>query len=311
MGRETEPCHRGRPACESAERPGRVPSSFVGETPFGPSRDGLLQTVAEATTRRFAWGRELAAELEAREAWTADLWSSIILGWSKAELSDEQWKELLTFLNGAEKLHLPSVDDLASFLQEAMKRSSHPIPATCLPFAFDLSKKLWVVTVAQAGAIPPKLKDPEWLALAINHPAGNITLFWLAWLGRERKAAGDTWQGIPLHTREVLEFVLSEPAYAGELGRVLLASQINLLMTVDEAWAKEKVLPLFDWSLDDKRAVQAFHGFLTWGRQTGALCPTSCPFTRKHSLTWQCSAAFATDSRNTSRGWLLQIPSIP
>jgi hypothetical protein len=180
--------------------------SFVGETPFGPRRDGLLQTVAEATTGRFAWGRELAAELEAREAWTADLWSSIILGWSKAELSDEQWKELLTFLNGAEKLHLPSVDDLASLLQEAMKRSSHPIPGACLPIAFDLSKKLWVVTVAQAAAIPPKLKlkEPEWLALAINHPAGNITLFWLAWLGRERKAAGDTWQGIPQHTRGAL-----------------------------------------------------------------------------------------------------------
>jgi hypothetical protein len=293
--------------------------SFVGETPFGPSRDGLLQTVAEATTRRFAWGRELAAELEAREVWTADLWSSIILGWSKAELSDEQWKELLTFLNGAEKLHLPSVDDLASLLQEAMKRSSHPIPGAYLPIAFDLSKKLWVVTVAQAGAMPPKLKlkEAEWLALAINHPAGNITLFWLAWLGRERKAGGDSWQGIPQHTRGVLESVLSEPAYAGELGRVLLASQINLLMTVDEAWAKEKALPLFDWSLDDKRAVQAFHGFLTWGRQTESLVPYLVPLYEKafahmamlgrlrdRFAEYLAGLAFASSVNPMTQGWL-------
>jgi len=173
--------------------------------------------------------------------------------------------------------------------------------------------------VAQAGAIPPKLKpnEVEWLALAINHPAGNITLFWLGWLGRERKAAGDTWQGIPQHTRGVLESVLSEPTYAGELGRVLLASQINLLMTVDEAWAKEKVLPLFDWSLDAKRAVQAFHGFLTWGRQTENLVPYLVPLYEKafaHTAIlgrlrdrfaeYLAGLAFASSVNPMTQGWL-------
>jgi hypothetical protein len=145
-----------------------------------------------------------------------------ICGDSHIEIDITSWA--MRSPGGASAAILPSVDDLASLLQEAMKRSSHPIPGACLPIAFDLSKKLWVVTVAQAGEILPKLKlkEPEWLALAINHPAGNITLFWLAWLGRERKAAGDNWQGIPQHTRGVLESVLSDPVFSGGGGGIVL-----------------------------------------------------------------------------------------
>jgi hypothetical protein len=54
-----------------------------------------------------------------------------------------------------------------------------------------------------AEAIPPKrkLKEVEWLALAINHPAGNIALFWLTWLGRQRKTRvthGKEFQSLPV-----------------------------------------------------------------------------------------------------------------
>jgi len=245
--------------------------SFKAETPFGPSREGLLETISDAAARKYGWGIELAAELEARAAWDIDLWPPILRGWAQADLIDDQWRGVLMFLDGREKLHRPFVNELASLLEEGIKKTSKPIPDACMHTAVDLSKRLWSVVCAQGGGLPEKVKDPDWVSMAINHPAGKITLFWLTWLVRERKAAGSSWQGIPEDIRKVLEPISADVTYAGALARVLLASQLNLLSSADEPWTKEHVLPLFDWSLDGKRAVQAFHGFLTWGRQTEKL----------------------------------------
>jgi hypothetical protein len=137
------------------------------------------------------------------------------------------------------------------------------------------------VLCAEDGQRPSNAKEPDWVFLAINHAAGKIALFWLSWLGRKRKQAGSEWHGIPEDVRKVLDPVFAEPAYAGELARVLLASQLNFLSSADESWTNEHVLPLFDWSLDGKRAIQAFHGFLTWGRTSESLLAKLVPLYEK------------------------------
>ena len=40
---------------------------------------------------------------------------------------------------------------------------------------------------------------------------------------------------------------------------------------------KDKILPLLDWSIDDKRSQQAWHGYLIWGRWNDELLPYLLP----------------------------------
>jgi hypothetical protein len=176
------------------------------------------------------------------------------------------------------------------------------------------------VLIAEGGKLPAKVKDPEWVALAVSHPAGKITLFWLSWLIRERKQAGSNWKGIPEDIRRVLDPLCTEAAYSGELARVLLASQLSLLSSADEPWTKGHVLPFFDWSLDGKRAVQAFHGFLTWGRQTENVLAYLVPLyekafvhiqelgrVRERFAEYLAGLALASSINPITHGWLNQF----
>jgi hypothetical protein len=291
--------------------------SFVEETPFGQRREGFLRTVSDAAIRNYQWSRKLALELEARGAWDVDLWSPILRGWTVAALTDQEWDEVLNFLYTKKKLHGPYVNEIASLLKEGIKKTIRPLPDSSLPTAVELSKELWSVLVAQGGGVPEKIKDPEWLALAINHPAGDITLFWLSWLVRVRNEAGSNWKNIPGAIRGVLDPVLIEPSYAGELGRVLLASQLAFLSNADESWTLDHVLPLFDWPPDGKRAIQAFHGFLTWGRQTENLVPHLVPVyekafnhirefgrLRERFVEYVAGVTFASSINPITHGWL-------
>jgi hypothetical protein len=255
--------------------------SFAPETPFGPSREGLIATMTDAVARNYQWGRDLADELETAVSWDSDLWSAIVLGWTRADFNAEQWNDALTFLDNKEKLHHRFVGEISMLLDQGIKKPTQAIPDTCLRIGVDLSKRLWSVLQVERHEPKHEVRDRDWLAAAINHPAGYITLFWLNWLARERKRAGSDWKGIPQEMRQTLEAVLAEPVYAGELGRVLLASQLNFLSSVDEPWTKDHILPLFDWTIDAKRAVQAFHGFLTWGRQTENLLNDLIPLYEK------------------------------
>ncbi len=117
--------------------------------------------------------------------------------------------------------------------------------------------------------------------------------------------------------RAAVDAILTEPAYSGQLGRVLLASQLNFFWNVDEPWTRGHLLPLFDWSVGSNQAVQSLHGFLTWGRQTESLVPHVVPmyeqvFThlaelgkvRRRFCEYLAGLAFSTSTNPMTQGWL-------
>jgi Domain of unknown function (DUF4020) len=250
--------------------------SYEPNHPFGPSRDGLTDVVYTAATRNFEWGWQLAKELEKRSALKTDLWSSLIRAWACSALQDIAWRDVLALLDSNKGLHEQVVTEIANLLEDGIKKASRPIPSDSFAAASDLSKTLWALIRTQQAPAKPS-PEPDWVMRAINHPAGRLTLFWLSWLARLRKEAGSNWKGVPLELREIFGTVLDDDSYSGELGRLLLASQLNLFFRVDEQWARDHLLPLFDWTLDGKQALQAFHGFLTWGQQTEELLPHLLP----------------------------------
>ena len=105
-------------------------------------------------------------------------------------------------------------------------------------------------------------------------------MFWLNWLARLRKGATGNWKGIPGRIQKIFESVLANGTYSAELACILLASQLSFLFNADEQWTKDHIVPLFDWTADGKKALQAFHGFLTWGQRANgtivALPPAEC-----------------------------------
>jgi hypothetical protein len=52
---------------------------------------------------------------------------------------------------------------------------------------------------------------------------------------------------------------------------------VYFLFSSDADWTRQNVLPLLDWSVDTRRAEQAWHGFLSWGRWSEALLPDLLP----------------------------------
>jgi hypothetical protein len=57
----------------------------------------------------------------------------------------------------------------------------------------------------------------------------------------------------------------------------MLCGQLHFFFAIDPSWTKQNLFPLFDWSLDSKVAVQAWHGFLVWGRPTRELVAEFMP----------------------------------
>ena len=114
--------------------------------------------------------------------------------------------------------------------------------------------------------------------MAINYPAGHLVEFVLRVLSRLRTQSADQWQGIAPEHKQFLESILNGCSFCAELGRTVLASRLHFLFSLDEEWALASVLPLLDWASDSKRALQAWHGFLPWGRWTYRLLPHLLPY---------------------------------
>jgi hypothetical protein len=250
--------------------------AYQGDTAERFTRDALLDTVGEAVARSYPCGRELSAALREREAWNSDLWGAILKGWREGDLTDDQWVGVLDFLIEHPELYT-FAHEISDLLEKGTRedRDSH-IPLVRLPRAEILAEKLWT-TISNRPVDSEQDDSEHWLTEAVNHPGGKLTEFWLFALSRRRAEADEDWSGLPDDYRRFLGSILNGTSYAAELGRVVLASQLFFLFSTDDDWTRQNVLPLLGWSVDTRRAEQAWHGFLYWGRWSEALLPDLMP----------------------------------
>jgi len=295
--------------------------SFQPEHPFGTDRSHLIEVVKEATVRNFRWGQDLMKELAGKKLWGSDLWPGVIRGWGDADLNPDQWRQALDFLLSNQDVLPVSRREIAVLLLGGSKAPSQPLATVAREEAIRISKLLWPICAAESETSDQRAHD-DWLFTAINHPAGMLAQFWLTILSNQRKEAGDAWNGIPADKKDFFEGVLSHESYAADLARVIFASQLTFLFGLDESWAKEKILRLFDWDICGKRAIQALHGFLGWGRQTEALLPKLLPLyakifphiaelgrPRRRFCEYLAGAACLSSINPLSDGWLIQFIS--
>ena len=102
-------------------------------------------------------------------------------------------------------------------------------------------------------------EDDDLVHRAINHPVGLVTEAIIRWWYRKepKDAEGLINEIKPLFT-ELCDTEVDNFRH----GRVLLAAHAIALFRVDEKWAIEYLLPLFDWQLSEVEACAAWEGFL-------------------------------------------------
>lgn len=228
---------------------------------LGSDRDGLVLTIAEAVKRRFAWGGDLADALAAAEEWDSDIWSGLIRAWSEMELDEDRHREVLQRLGSAD-LHSGHASEIADALYVLVKDDGKPYALNLLTQANEIAAALW--HNLERGELPEEVDD--WVQMAINHPAGILTKFWLGSLSLWRRQRDPVPKAFSDEYRQALSGVVQDLTLPGRLGRSVLVSQFAFLLAADEVWTKENLLPLFEVDEDVADFKAAWDGFLVWGR---------------------------------------------
>ena len=223
-----------------------------------PNRRGLINNVVEATTQNFDWGLGLADALGRAEEWGADLWSALIRAWSTMELSEDEYRRVLYWLNKTE-LYPKHNREIAEALYALVKPGGPSYALNLLPRANEIAATL----CPHLDRTEPIEETKDWLRLAMDYPVWDLTNFWLSGFSLWLKHQDPRPTVLSGEYRAALLDIVGDRSLTGKLGRTILTSDFAFLLAVDETWTREYLLPLFDPDSGDFQA--AWDGFLTGG----------------------------------------------
>ena len=243
----------------------------------GPNREGLLTTFQEAAAESFEWSIEIAAAFIERDYWDSGAWRALVSSWISSARDTERAKRVVDLLSTYPEIGVTCPDDVLRLVDERIKseRNQDRIRNYVL-------LALNVLQLAEDGT-PGVTSDTgtKWLTSAINHSGGRAAMVVMKALSAERNNEGDAWSGFSSLHREWLSRLLEVDGNRALLARVVLASQVHFLHSVDDTWVRESVLLWFDWERDAEQAAQAWNGFLAWSTWNAALFEDMLPSSRQ------------------------------
>ena len=223
-------------------------------------RDELIDNVEEATRKDSAWSLELVRKMVKQEEWNTLIWKGIIRGWRTAEMDQNELEQAIEFLSSTELLEEYD-EEIANALHEIITKNKTEPNKNTLILANNLARQLW-----DRISTNDNMSNYDWLMRAVNHPSGNLALFWIQSIMLWRKQ----YQTIPDSPNKKYRFeltsIMQDRTIRGKLGRTILVSQLHVMLAVDESWTLENLLPLF--RIDHEDFKSAWDGFLTWGHLT-------------------------------------------
>ncbi len=234
-----------------------------GKRPDGPSREGLLHELSSAVTQEPLWGVELCRSLLKRKPDLGDFWWHIYWGWIESELEETHWDAVLSLLDGSSQLRA-EVRGAAWLLAGGLRKGDHSIPKNLMTKAERIGMKVW--NEVAKGDDDGGSDSNGWVNTATNNPGGNLAEFFVSALSLRRKSAGARWRGIPKKYKAQIEKMLAQKSFAAEMATVVLVGQLQFFYALEPDWAISVILPRLSWRNDLRRAIQAWHGFLFWGR---------------------------------------------
>ncbi|MEQ1815253.1 MAG: DUF4020 domain-containing protein [Nitrosomonas sp.] len=265
--------------------------TFKGNHFDGPSRDGLLANVREACKQKASWAFALAQVLADGARWPSDLWPALMRGLQESDLRVDEWRELLTLMSNP-ALQSAHDYDIANLLYALVRDGGKPFALDLLEQANAISLPTWQGLQAN----PQDETSNDWLSRAINRPAGVIVEFWINGLSLLVRGKTGAERVMPESYRHWFTLVMQDATSKGGMGRSLLASQTAFLFGLDEAWARQHIIPLFS-DPDRQKFAQAWDGFLVCGRLYPALVEALMP-------AFLAALSHATDLHDRRRGFI-------
>ena len=186
----------------------------------------------------------------AREGiWPTDRWREAFQAWSEEKTIKRSWHYMAPVIADApDKLIQVLVHNVSWWLEAIAKTS-------------EGHEELFLSLTRRILALDPQddVDSDDPVTRAINHPVGHVTPALLNWW--YRRSLEDK-QGLPDELRLIFTKLCDTHIDKYRHGRVLLALNVIALFRVDPDWAREFLLPLFDWQRSEDEAHSAWEGFL-------------------------------------------------
>ena len=228
--------------------------SFRGTDTFDDSlvredRVSLAKAVEDAANLDFKWSLDLANGLALSGNWESDLWTPLARSWARRQEEEEQ-REILKRLRSAE-LYGAHARTVTETLRQ-LTRTRISYSSGLLSEANQVAISLW----DHLDEDEPVMPIEDWYGEAINHSAGILTQYWLystsSWYNQQDPHP----PRISDEYSELLDKIVKRQTTGGKLGRSVIARELAFVMTVDEEWANERLIPLFvNEGKDDRQAV--------------------------------------------------------
>lgn len=220
----------------------------------------LISELEQAAKEDPAWSFSVAEELITRRNRLDWVWHQLLSAWTQAEIRGDASTRIWRILQSKNSVIDSNLDAAASLLhrlsdppaegiepQELIRIGSRILRSTDRPFAGDEIE----------GNRAPSYEQAK------DHPAGRVTMAWIAALlsGYKRIADGKP-NRIPPAFRAKFDKLLKGNSSNSAVGRCVLAHKIRLLFELDPSWTQEHLIRIFDWNEGHDRAAQAWAGFL-------------------------------------------------
>jgi uncharacterized protein DUF4020 len=240
---------------------------------FEDPTTGFLEETEKATQQDFEWSLKLAEHLARSDQWEHPGWHYLFRSWASEALDPVKWRRVLALLEVHPELFRHEME-IAELLERRVANRDFPATEEIVLEALPTATTLW-------SALKPEpaedTKVSAWVQRSLNRPGGKLGLFAMHGLSRVWSEQKEHWNGIPESFRPLLEAMVHADRDSSPLGRVIICGFLHFMFAIDASWTQEKLFPRFDWSRDPDIAVQAWHGFLAWGRPTRELMAAFMP----------------------------------
>jgi len=196
---------------------------------------------ATAACALFALARE--------EVWPTDRWREALQAWSEEKLVKRSWRYIGPVLANMPDEVLQSLAHGVSWWIQSIAKTFEGRQA----LFFALARRILALDYHDDVDID------EPVTRAINHPVGHVTE---ALLRRWHRSSPEDGQGLPDEFRLIFVELCDTRIDKFRHGRVLLAAHVIALFRVDQDWATQNLLPIFDWQGSHTEARVSWEGFL-------------------------------------------------
>ncbi|MCD4840649.1 MAG: SIR2 family protein [Methanosarcinales archaeon] len=181
--------------------------------------------------------------------WPIERWREALQVWAEDKLNEQSWSMAQVISKAPDYVIQALSHNLGWWLQAQARifKSNEELFFTLIRRLLELEHQNGVH------------EEEDLVLCAINHPVGLVTEALLRWWYRQELEDAE---GLRDEVKPLFTELCDTGVEKFRHGRVLLAAHAIALFRVDEKWARDYLLPLFDWQLSEGEARAAWEGFL-------------------------------------------------